>query len=470
MQLAQTMHAHSTPVSPAPGPSSEKYGVRLLLEKKTFMLVDAEALRSIPCLERVDPARLHRQTRRQVLVDGQTMNVLSDVAGLTLFRHRKDARSWSMNTRHVNELTAPSLVYMEGVQSVSCCPIVMPCSSAARKTLLLTLCVQGSKHALVNDKDMTRLIAIHMRMRNPRGTAALALSSTSGTEIDNGQGALVATAGTELHEGQDALPLPVVATASAYALPEAQDLAPLVLAAPSSSLVLPPGCFKVKCKNASMYGKKMRDVHIGGISMQSDKVIRFRSSDGKVAVGDVLVGVRMHSSVTNAQKAIYKMIEDSDGMLCDLDSYEVDKNLADEVGHFILILFFEHIIFNQKFQILFCTTMFTIFAGIVVLNKLLVQIQIGQPNRPHVFPRRAQVSEPPRRAPRQRRHGPGHGGCHGGKGPGGHGRASACPHLRRRDAGLVSASARRHLRHRIAGGPGCAASTRRSHSLSICPS
>ena len=121
------MHAHSTPVSPAPGPSSEKYGALPLLAKKTFMHVDAEALRSIPCLERVDPARLHRQTRRQVLVDGQTMNVLSDVAALTLFRHRKDARSWSMNRRHVNEITAPSLVYMECGQEVCCCAAVALC-------------------------------------------------------------------------------------------------------------------------------------------------------------------------------------------------------------------------------------------------------------------------------------------------------------------------------------------------------
>ena len=113
------MHAHSTPVSPAPGPSSEKYGVRPLLEKKTFMLVDAEALRSIPCLERVDPARLHRQTRRQVLVDGQTMNVLSDVAALTFFKYSKDARTRSMNPLHVNKLIAPSLKYMAGGQEVS---------------------------------------------------------------------------------------------------------------------------------------------------------------------------------------------------------------------------------------------------------------------------------------------------------------------------------------------------------------
>jgi hypothetical protein len=104
----------------------------------------------------------------------------------------------------------------------------------------------------------------------------------------------------------------------------------VVLEAPSSSLVLPPGCFKVTCKNASMYGKKMRDVHIAGLSMESDKVIRFRSSDGKVAVGDLLVGVGRYSFVHIAQKAIYKMIEDNDDKVSDLDSLVVDHDLFDQ--------------------------------------------------------------------------------------------------------------------------------------------
>jgi len=91
---------------------------------------------------------------------------------------------------------------------------------------------------------------------------------------------------------------------------DGQIMAHLVQAAPSSSLVLPPCCFAVTCKNASMYGKKMRDVHMAGFSVESDKVIRFRSSDGKVAVGDLLVGVGRYSSVKLAQKAIYTMMED----------------------------------------------------------------------------------------------------------------------------------------------------------------
>jgi hypothetical protein len=165
-------------MSPAPGPSFEHVvGIRVLA-KQPFTYVDAEALRNIPCLERLDPARLQHQTRRKVMLGGNNMNVISDVGSLTCFQYRKDARSWSMNRRHVNELTAPSLVYMEGVQPVSCCPVVLPCSCAA---WMLTLCVQGSKHALVDDKDMTRLIASHKSMRKLLGW-------TSDTEMADGQG------------------------------------------------------------------------------------------------------------------------------------------------------------------------------------------------------------------------------------------------------------------------------------------
>ena len=103
-----------------------------------------------------------------------------------------------------------------------------------------------------------------------------------------------------------------------------------VQVAPSSSLVLPAGCFSVTCKNASMYGRKMRDLHMAGFWMKSDAVVRFRSSDGKVAVADLLVGVGRYSCVKLAQKAIYTMMEDSDGKLSDLDSLEVDKELFDQ--------------------------------------------------------------------------------------------------------------------------------------------
>jgi len=69
-------------------------------------------------------------------------------------------------------------------------------------------------------------------------------------------------------------------------------------------LVLPQGGFAVPSKNGSMYGKKMCDVHMAGFSMESDAVIRFRKSDGKVAVGDLLVGLGRYTRFADAQDII----------------------------------------------------------------------------------------------------------------------------------------------------------------------
>ena len=91
-----------------------------------------------------------------------------------------------------------------------------------------------------------------------------------------------------------------------------------------------PGRLVVPCKNFSIYGKRMRDVHMAGFSMKSDLVVRFRSSDGKVAVADLLVGVGRYSYVHLAQKAIYKMMEDSDGKLSYLNSLEINMQLFDQ--------------------------------------------------------------------------------------------------------------------------------------------
>ena len=134
------MHLHSKHMPPAPGPSFEHVRGLRVLAKQPFTYVDVEALRNIPCLERLDPAHLQRQTRRQVMLGGQNINVLSDVAALTCFKHNKDARTWSMNRRHVNELTAPSLVYMQGGQEVGCCAAVAPCC-VVRKGVMLTACL-----------------------------------------------------------------------------------------------------------------------------------------------------------------------------------------------------------------------------------------------------------------------------------------------------------------------------------------
>ena len=221
--------------------------------------------------------------------------------------------------------------------------------------------MQGSLIALVSDRDMARLIACrvndrdvarritsHKNMIKLQGSAAPALGSTSGTEgLGSAAPALVSTSDTEMDEGHNALPLPVVATASPYALLQGQHLAPAVQAAPSSSLVLPPGCFAVSCRNASMYGKKMRDVHMAGFRVQSDAVIRFRRIDGKVAVADLLVGVGKYVTVSKSQETIFKYLQSKDDRIRDLD-IEVDEKLSDEVGRSNLMMFlcWYKIIFN----------------------------------------------------------------------------------------------------------------------------
>jgi pyruvate/2-oxoglutarate dehydrogenase complex dihydrolipoamide dehydrogenase (E3) component len=85
----------------------------------------------------------------------------------------------------------------------------------------------------------------------------------------------------------------------------------------------------------------MRDVHIAGFSMESDKVIRFRSSDGKVAAVDLLVAIGRYSRTDKAQDAMLKLIDRNDEMVKDLMSIQVDKSLTDMVSTYFGIKIFK---------------------------------------------------------------------------------------------------------------------------------
>jgi len=212
--------------------------------------------------------------------------------------------------------------------------------------------LQG-KIAVVNSTDFIKLIMTHKLMKK-HDIDAIAAAKAARMQV-----AAVNLSNLALSERFVNVPAqaptaslsapgdgPILAP-SVEARGDGQILAPSVQEAPSSSLVLSPGCFVVPSKNASMYGKKMRDVHIAGFSVESDAVIRFRSSDGKVAVADLLVGVGKYVSVSKSQETIFKYLQSKDDKIRDLD-IEVDEKLSDEVGrsNLMISLYWYKIIFK----------------------------------------------------------------------------------------------------------------------------
>ena len=73
----------------------------------------------------------------------------------------------------------------------------------------------------------------------------------------------------------------------------------------------------------------MREMHLGGFSVESDAVIRFRKHDHKVAVGNMLVGVGRYGKVSTAQEIIVKMMERKDDKINGLESLEIDMDLLE---------------------------------------------------------------------------------------------------------------------------------------------
>jgi len=117
---------------------------------------------------------------------------------------------------------------------------------------------------------------------------------------------------------------------AARAVPVSPFALPVAAEVSSASLVLAAGCFSVTCKNTSMYGKWIRDVPLDGFSVKKQAVVRFRSSDDKVAAADVLVALNRYGYVHLAHKAIYTMIEKGDDKVSDLYSLEVVKGLFEQ--------------------------------------------------------------------------------------------------------------------------------------------
>jgi len=98
----------------------------------------------------------------------------------------------------------------------------------------------------------------------------------------------------------------------------------------SASSVLSNNTFVVSSRNDSMYGKRMRDVHFATFLVNSNAVIRFRKSDHKVVVADMLVGVGRYDAYNIANRAVQKFIAKKDDKISDLSSMEVDKTLSTE--------------------------------------------------------------------------------------------------------------------------------------------
>jgi len=112
-----------------------------------------------------------------------------------------------------------------------------------------------------------------------------------------------------------------------------------------SSIMLPKDCFVVPSKNFSMYGKKMKHIHLGGFSVEmnsvGDRVIRFRKRDHKTAVADVTVAMGRYGKVGDAQEMILKMFQRKDDKVKDLESLEIDMDLLENKVCIFVV--------NQKF-------------------------------------------------------------------------------------------------------------------------
>jgi hypothetical protein len=103
------------------------------------------------------------------------------------------------------------------------------------------------------------------------------------------------------------------------------------------------GRILVSSKNASMYGKKLRDVHLAGFIVDSDALIHFCSRLHTPRAADMLVGVGRFTSYWNANRALQKWIKNDDEPVKGLSSLVQDNTKCNMVcSYFFLSNSFKH--------------------------------------------------------------------------------------------------------------------------------
>jgi len=190
--------------------------------------------------------------------------------------------------------------------------------------------VQGAKITVVDSQDLIKILMIHAKMYCLRDAAG-----NTYVEVNSGGAAVIARAVQAQVEP--------IKDKSVRALNA-------ILAPPRAPFVLPDNAFIVSSRNDSMYGKRMRDVHIAGYLVQSETVIRFRKRDHKVMPADMMVGVGKYDTYTNANRAVQNFMRKNDDKVSDLTSMEVDKTLSIEQVNFFctVIQSWYKNIFNKK--------------------------------------------------------------------------------------------------------------------------
>jgi len=213
---------------------------------------------------------IRQMARGQVDKNGKDVSdyiVVADAGNVVIFDDRANSRRWTKNKNQVNIEIAPSLTYTKSEATFD------------------------SEVAVASMEDTANLLIIHPKMKSFN-------LNVFNVYVQHNKCAV-------------------------------GGIVRAVREAPSPSQGLSPDCFVVPCMNASLYGKHMRDILIVDFYINSDIVIRFRSSDGKVVITDLLVGVGMYANVKEAHDAMSLMFGNQDKMIARLESLEVDEKLLE---------------------------------------------------------------------------------------------------------------------------------------------